>query len=389
MPDDPVESELPDDPAETDPVATELTALRDAREAYEDAVAAVDEYGVDRLETVTDALQRARRLLDRYEGDATGTGDFQAYVEFEGEFETLVDDLPDDLPGREVFERANETVDQRRLSEEDFDRARETLAELDDLAGRLSVRETAETELEHARRDARRRIDEIDDRIETLERLRRFGDADLSAPTEELRDPVAAYDDAVREAFETFRREAPARRLLSVVADTTHYPFVEFQPPPAELRSYLADAPVGEESVTTLLEYESYSASKLDHYVPDAGAFQRAVGVHRGYLDRLGPEPLVVGWPPPAAGVLRVQGEELVSVTAKFADESVVARARQLPRLARRDDYDRLRTAARAATELTDDQRDRLASGAVDRELSALREGRRRLSSALDRRLLE
>ena len=372
-----------------DPVETELAVLQDARETYEGAVADIEEHGRARLETVAEALRHARRLLNRYEGDATGTGDFQAYVEFQGEFETLVEDLPDDVPGRDAFERANEIVDQRRLSEDDFDRARETLSELDDLADRLSARDDAVTELEHARRDANRRLDEIDDRIEELERLQRFGDADLSAPTAELREPVSAYDDAVREAFETFRREAPARELLSVVADTTHYPLVEFQSPPSDLRSYLADTPVGEESVTTLLEYESYSASKLDHYVSDASAFQRAVGVHRGYLDRLGPEPLVVGWPPPAPGVLRARGEELVSVTAKFADESVVARARQLPRLARRDDYDRLRTTARAATELTDDQRDRLASGEIDRELSALRDGRRRLSAALERRLLD
>jgi hypothetical protein len=372
----------------TEPVADVLDELADARAAYEDATAAVTDHGEARLEQVADALDRARGLLDRYEGDATGTGDFQAYVEFQGAFESLVEGLPEDLPGRAAFERANDYVDQRRLSVDDFEDARAALADVESYTELLQDRETAAAAVNDARHAARRRLSTVEERIEGLERLQRFGDADLDAPTEAITEPIAAYDDAVREAFETFLTETPAREVLSTVAETTHYPLVSFQSPPPELQQYLTDSPVGEESIPTLLAYESYSASKLDHYVPDAGQFNARVSVHRAYLDRLGPAPLVVGAPPPAAGVLRARGEELVSVTAKFAPESVVARARQLPRIARRDDYERLRTAVRAETELDDEERERLQSGAVETELARLRDARDRLSTALDRQVL-
>jgi hypothetical protein len=372
-----------------EPVADVLAELADARADYEDAAAVVADHGEPRLTQVADALDRAQGLLDRYEGDATGTGDFQSYVEFEGAFESLVEELPDDLPGRAAFERANDHVDQRRLSVEDFERARAALADAEEYTGLLRARETAAAAVDDARHAARRRLSTVDDRIETLERLQRFGDADLDAPTDAIEEPIAAYDDAVRAAFETFLADTPAREVLSTVAETAHYPLVEFQQPSSELRQFLADSPVGDEPIPTLLAYESYSASKLDHYVPDAGQFNARVSVHRAYLDRLGPEPLVVGSPPPAAGVLRARGEELVSVTAKFAPESVVARARRLPRLARRDDYERLRTAVRAETELNDEERQRLQSGAVETELDRLREARDRLSTALDRQVLD
>jgi len=372
-----------------EPAAGVLDELADARAAYEDAAAVVADHGEPRLERVAEALDRARELLDRYEGDATGTGDFQAYVEFEGAFESLVEELSDDLPGRAAFERANEHVDQRRLSVDDFEEARAALADVEEYTGLLRARETAAAEVDDARHAARRRLSTVDERIEALERLQRFGDADLDAPTEAITEPIAAYDAAVREAFETFLAETAAEEVLSTVAETDHYPLVEFQSPPSELETYLAESPAGAEPIPTLLEYESYSASKLDHYVPDAGQFAARVSVHRGYLERLGPEPLVVGSPPPAAGVLRARGEELVSVTAKFAPESVVARARRLPRLARRDDYGQLRTAVRAETELDDEERERLQSGAVETEIAQLREARERLSEALDRQVLD
>ena len=245
----------------TAPVADVLDELADARAAYEDATAAVADHGEARLEQVADALNRARGLLDRYEGDATGTGDFQAYVEFQGAFESLVEGLPEDLPGRAAFERANDYVDQRRLSVDDFEDARAALADVESYTGLLQDRETAAVAVNDARHAARRRLSTVEERIEGLERLQRFGDADLDAPTEAITEPIAAYDDTVRAAFETFLTETPAREVLSTVAETTHYPLVSFQSPPPELQQYLADSPVGEESIPTLLAYESYSAS--------------------------------------------------------------------------------------------------------------------------------
>jgi hypothetical protein len=51
--------------------------------------------------------------------------------------------------------------------------------------------------------------------------------------------------------------------------------------------------------------------------------------------------------------------------------------------LTRRDDYERLRTATRARTELTDDELERLRSGAVESDLAELRDARDALAEAL------
>jgi hypothetical protein len=340
--------------------------------------------GEETLRTVRDAVERAERLCDRYESNATGTGDFKAFVEFQGKFAELVEELSDDLPARDAFEAAESAIDKRRLSESDFARAREALGPARDLAGRLEARSAAREDVNAARRAVSDRIEGIDAEVDELERLRRFGDADLDAPTDELRDAVTAYDEAVRAAFDDFRREASARRVLSVVAETAHYPLVEFRPVPDDLLAYVRDHEAGNEPIPTLVRYDDYSQSKLSHYVDDATAFRTSVAVHRTYLDRLSVDPLTVGWPPPAAGELRALAGELVSVTAKFADESVVARARELRRLTARDDYERLRRAARADAELTDAERDRLQSGAVEAELDRLRDERERLTAALD-----
>jgi hypothetical protein len=365
-------------------VQSTLQQLQRARQAYRDAVAAVEEHGEQQLIEVADALDRAEELLHRYEGDATGTGDFQAYVTFQGKFAELVEGLSEDLPGRDAFEAANEVVDQRRLSESDFERARAALDPVREFTGRLQTREAAAEDLDDARRAATDRLAELEERIDECERLRQFADVDLDAPTDAVREPVEAYDDAVREAFDAFCHDEPAREVLRVIDETRQFPLVDFETPPDDLARYLQQSPAGEEPIPTLLRYDDYSASKLDHYVPDAGRFRSRVSTHRSYLDRLSADPLVVGWPPPAAGVLRARAGELVSVTAKFAPERVVARARQLYRIGRRDDYERLRTAARAETELSETERDRLQSGAVETELDELRDAHERLSDALD-----
>ncbi|ESP87741.1 DUF7118 family protein [Candidatus Halobonum tyrrellensis] len=368
------------DGAESDP----LSALEAARERHREAEAAVEEVGAERLTRLRDVVGRADRLLDGYEDSATGTGDFEAYLEFQGEFSTLVDDLPEEFPAREAFERANDAVDGRRLSESDFAAAREALDPARDLAGRLEEVNDAERAVYDAERAVETRLSNLDDRVDRLARLEALGDADLDAPTEEVREPVADYDEAVREAFASFRESASAREFFDFLDDTAHFPLVEFEPSPAELREYLREHDAGEESVPTLLAYADYSTSKLDHYVDDAGAFRARIPVHRTYLDRLSAEPLTVGWPPPPAGELRALAGELVSVVARFADEATVARARTLKRVAGRDDYERLRRAAEAEAELSADERERLASGAVAADLADAREERERLREALD-----
>ena len=90
-----------------------------------------------------------------------------------------------------------------------------------------------------------------------------------------------------------------------------------------------------------------------------------------------------MGWPPPSADRLRPRASELVSVVGRFADEETVAALRRVRDLPRTTDYERLRTAATARTELSDDARERLQSGAVESELAELRAERERLRETL------
>lgn len=364
-----------------DPVAD----LRAARAELSAVEARIDEHGEDAVRRVAKAHDAVLRLLDSYLGSATGTGDFEAYVRFQEEFVELVEGLPEDLPEREAFEAANETVDQRRLSEDDFERARSQLAPAAEVAGLLDEREDARERVREARRQLTDRLDELDERVEDLERLLELGEADLDAPTEELREPVEAYNEAVTDAFEEFRREESARDLLAFVAETAAFPLVDYEEPPAELRTYVENHEAGTEPVPTLLTYADYSESKRAHYVDDPDALRTNVAVHRTYLERLDAEPLTVSWPPPPTGRLSYRARELVSAVARFADEPVVARARELRTLT--DDperYERLRTAAAAEAELTEDERERLAAGDVEAELAEAREERERLRDALD-----
>lgn len=359
------------------------SALRAAREGVADARAAVEEHGEERLEAVRAAHREATDLLDRYEGRATGTGDFAAFVEFQEAFVELVEGLDDDLPARDAFEAANDVLDQRRLGEDDFERAREELAPAAALADLLSERAAAADRHEAARRDARRRLRDLRDRIEYLERLQRLGEADLDAPVERLRDPVESYNDAVEDAWTTFRREASAREVFRVVEASEAYPLAAFRPPPPELREYVTTYPAGEESVPTLLKYADYSSSKLSHYVDDPGALRTRVATHRTYLERLDASPLTVDWPPPAAETLRHRAGELVSVVARFAPEGTVAAARRLRALPDEVAYDRLRETALARDELDEAERERLAQGDVASELEDVRAERDRIETAL------
>jgi hypothetical protein len=364
-----------------DEVAARVETLRAERaEARE----AVRERGEEGVVAAADAYREAEGLLDRYEDTATGTGDFAAYVEFQDRFATLVEELDDDLPAREAFEAAAETVDQRRLSESDFAAAREALAPAAELRDLLDRREEATERFRRVRHEARETLDAVEERIEQLERVRTLGEADIDAPVERLREPITAYNEAVGEAFRAFAADASARDLFAFLETTERYPLVDFRCPPADLREYVATYDAGEEPVPTLLEYADYSASKLDHYVADPGALRARVATHRTYLERLDADPLTVAWPPPPGDVLRMRGEELVALVGRFADESIVERARRVRDLPRRTDYERLRAAAQAHDELSDEQRERLREGRVTDDLDRLREARETLRTAVE-----
>jgi hypothetical protein len=364
-----------------DDAAAELEAAREELRAAEDAVEAT---GEERVFAAADAYRQATDLLDRYVDDATGTGDFAAYVEFQDRFLGLVEDL-DDVPAVDAFEEAAELLDKRRLSEADFERARELLEPAREMVAKLERRDAAEESLRAAESEANRRLKAVEERIDELERLQSLGEADLDAPTERLREPVETYDEGVRDDFEAFLSAASAREVLAFVATTESYPLVSFRQPPTELREYVESKAAGEEPIPKLLEYADYSPSKLDHYVDDPGALRTRVAVHRTYLERLGADSLTVGWPPPTADRLRHRAAELVSVVGRFADEETVAALRRVRDLPRTTDYERLRTAAEARAELTEDERERIAAGSVAAELDSLRDERARLRDALGR----
>ena len=358
--------------------------LRDAATERRQARQRVEAVGEEELRRCRDRYREFHELLDRYEDTATGSGNFQAFTEFEGRVANLAEDLDEDLPEKETFEAVDDYLQQRRLSESDFETARRKLDPVADLVGRLDEWEQARERYREARRDARKRLDELGDRIGELEQLQRLGEADLDAPVERLRDPIERYDERVREAFREFRSSAPARELLSAVARADAYPLVEFQSPPEDLLGYVERHDAGTEPVPTLLEYADYSASKLDHYVDDTGALKRAVGTRRTYLRTLDAEPLTVGWPPPPADHLPWLVREYRSVLSTFADEDVIETLRDVRNLARRDDYERLRESALARADLDTDERERLASGAVAEELRAAREAKAAIEDALE-----
>lgn len=366
----------------TGPVADLEAAEADYREVREE----IERIGEDRVERVAETYREFADLLDAYEGRATGSGGevFEAYVEFEGELAALEEDLSDDLLEREAFEEAADALDRRRLAERDFERARELLSPAADVAALLDERARARERHREARDRIERRIAELDGRIRELDSLLAFADADFDAPVSAIREPVEAYDGAVAEAFADFKADASAREVVEFVDATDAYPLVPFRSPPGELRSYLREHGTGEEPIPTLIEYADYSFSKLEHYVDDPGEFKGVVGANRTYLERLDAGPLTVGWPPPPAERLRFRVRELVAVVGRFAPDDVIRRLHDVRALSRRADYERVRETARADDELDAAERERLRSGAAERERDRLRGKREEFAATLE-----
>ncbi|MFC4249595.1 hypothetical protein ACFOZ7_22130 [Natribaculum luteum] len=359
--------------------------LERARSRLADVEARIDDHGEETVDRVADAYRRASDLLAEYVDRATGTGreNFKAYVQLEGEFSTLVENLSAEFPRREAFEAALDAIDKRRLSESDFQRAEAALEPAEVFADLLEEREAAREALEEARTDAGRRLQELDEEIADRERLIELGNADLGAPVERLRDPIDDYNAAVRSAFADYRASASARELFALLERSQWYPLVAFERPPDDLGEYVETNPAGEYTIPELLEYAEYSRSKLDHYVDDAGELKRQVATQQTYLDGIDAEPLTIAWPPEPAGVLRYRCRELRPFVARVADESVVAALRSIRDLTADPDYERLRTAAVATDQLSADERDRLADGRVEDELETLRAERDRLRETL------
>jgi len=360
-----------------------VAELEECEKRLERAEERVGEFGEAKLQRLADVYHEFVGILDRYEEDVTDDGgDVQTNIEFQSQIAEVSKHISDDLLLSETFEECDEYLQQKWFNESDFEYVYDQLDPVADLVGRLEERDAALAAYREARRDVRYRVREIDEEVVSLERLSRLGNADLDAPTERLREPIDAYNDAVTEAFTAFRREESARNVLEFVASMADYPLVPFERPPSELLSYVRKNEPGRETIGQLIEYAGYSRSKLDHYVEDPGELKHTIGGKQTYLDRLDAEPLRVDWPPPEATEVTYRCQELTAAVNRFAPE-VVEQLRAVAALPRETEYKRLRDSAQARAELTPEERHRIASEDIEGQLDRLREERERLQAAL------
>ncbi|MFC7323033.1 hypothetical protein ACFQMF_00410 [Halorubrum rutilum] len=354
--------------ADSDPVAEAGEAAARLRERYDELRRLEDriaDLGRERVEAAADTYRRAHRVLDQYEEDAVGSGDFEAYVRFEGEFANAVD-VADDALAAEAFAAADEAVDKKRLSESDFAAAREALDPAGEYVDLLADRDEALDDYRIARKEARRARKELDARLDELREVAAMADADLDADVDRLREPVEAYNEAVREAFDDFYKSASAREVFAFLDRADATPFVDVDVPPTDLADYVVEHAAGEEPLPTLLEYADYSNSKLEHYVDDPGALRTAVAVHRTYVERLDGEPLTLDWPPAAGDELAYEIDELIPLVSRVAGDETVATLRDIRDLARDEAYERLRRAAEVRDALDESELELVRTGAVD-----------------------
>lgn len=361
-----------------------LEDLEQAVARLEEAKDGVDDFGLERIEELAEAYREFTALLDRYEDEVVGdAGDIQTNVEFQSQIAETVNGMPSGMLLHETFVDCAQYLKQKWFHASDFEHVREQLAPVADIVARLEAYNDAQAEYRDARQAIRRRIRELDGEIDDLERLVELSDADLDAPTERLRNPIDQYNSQVEAAFEEFLAEQSAREVISFLESTSAYPLVPFELPPAELRDYLRTESPGEETIHTLLEYAGYSRSKLDHYVDDPDRFDHIVSHQKTYLSGLSAEPLTIDWPPPPAPELRYRCQELTALCNRLST-AVVGPLREVAALPRTVAYERLRRSVVARDQLSDEDRARLQSGAVDDELAEARAAKRRLESALE-----
>jgi len=367
-----------------DPEATRLIErLERAERRLDETAARVEEFGQEDIEQLADAYRRFDGLLDRYEDQVVGdAGDVQTNIEFQSQVAKVVGNIPRSTLLYATFEECADYLKQKYFTGSDFEHVRDQLEPVADIVARLDNYEEARREYRDVRETIRHEIRTLDERISEVERLVELGEADLDAPTEQLREPIEAYNESVTEGIRRFVEERPAREVVTTLDSLSAYPLVAFESPPAELVTYLREAEPGEMSVPKLLEYAGYSRSKLDHYVDDPDRFGRVVGGHETFLSGLDATPLHIGWPPPSAIYLRWRCRELTAAVNRIAPP-VVEQLRAVAALPRETDYERLRNSAVASEQLSDAERRRLRTDDIVGTLADLRERRDRLSEAL------
>ncbi len=363
-----------------------IDELREAGAAYQEAQAAVKERGRDRLETLQDAYNTATQLLAQYEDTATDTGarEFVNFAQFKGSFITLVENLDAELPAITAFERAKETIDKRRLDEDDFAQAREHLGPVEKELEKLDRLDKTRDQLITARQHAQQRREELVEEIEQLEAMVELSVTDDETALKRVRKPVEKYNTAVRTGFKQLRREAPSREVLALLDRAQQYPLVAFQSPPPVLEEYLRTTAAGHRPLAELIEFTEYSRSKLEHYVDDAGAFRRAVATNRTYLRELDATPLTIAWPPPPAQQVPWLTRELRAVAGRIVDADAMAHLREVEAVAREDrQYTIVRETAIAEQQLDATQRQKLANGTLRDELETLRNTKQAIDTTL------
>ena len=369
----------------TDTVEGDLVGdLKRAQQRYDETQSRMAEFGREDLEALADVYRTFTALLDRYEEQVVGdAGDYRTNIEFQNEIATVINDTSSDVLLYETFTECAKHLRKKYYKTAHFDHVREQLEPVGDIVERLDDYEEAREEYREARRAIVYRVRDLDEDIANLERLSRLGKADLDAPTERLREPITAYNETVSDALQTFRSERSAREIIEFLDAMEAYPLVPFQPPPEELGSFLREEPPGEETISKLLDYATYSRSKLDHYVEDPDRLKHVVGGQRTYLSGLDAQPLRIEWPPPSARELQWRCRELRAAVNRFAPDAV-EQLRTVEALPRETDYERLRTSIRAREELTDQERKHIKSGSIEEELAEAREERQLLEDVLD-----
>jgi len=163
--------------SETDCIRDAGEAAATLRERYDELRRIenrIDDLGRDRVDAAVDAYRQAHRVLDQYEDDAVGSGDFASYVQFEGAFANAVD-VDDDALAAEAFAAADTAVDKRRLSESDFAAARERLEPAGEYLDLLTERDDAVDEYRAARKATIDAKKTLETRLDELQGRRRDG----------------------------------------------------------------------------------------------------------------------------------------------------------------------------------------------------------------------
>ncbi|MFB6198287.1 MAG: hypothetical protein ABEI52_08490, partial [Halobacteriaceae archaeon] len=195
----------------------------------------VDEFGRDALEEARNARRNLLGLLDKYEGEATGSGNFEAYIQFQDEVIELVENLPDDIPERERFEKISERFDKRRLSTRDFEWARNELDAIGELTERIDDLETAREDVRNAERKLQQRIDDLTDQRDRLRTIAQYDPSVLNAPVDELRELVTDFNDSVVSEFNQYIEQSSMRDVLMIFRRAARTPFLEVRSPPDDL----------------------------------------------------------------------------------------------------------------------------------------------------------